>query len=77
MSKITPPRDPYGNNGKRSKWAGNTLKYFGTICKTDKEDLLKDLLCNLMHWADRHEDFEHALDVARMNHYAETKGGEP
>jgi len=44
---------------------------------TDLEDSLGDLLCDLMHWADRNDsDFDTALDGARAN-YTEETGGMP
>lgn len=51
-NKELPP-DPEGMNDDRARWADQAIKYFIGITGTEKEDGLADLLCNLMHWADR------------------------
>lgn len=68
MKKQLPP-DPEKQNDDRAKWAGIALAQFQSETGTEDADALCDLLCNLMHWADRHnEDFDAELTRAR-NHY--------
>lgn len=69
-AKQLPP-DPEGMNDNRAKWAADALTTFRKATKTDPEDQLADLLCDLMHWADRNgNDFSTELERARA-HYAE------
>jgi hypothetical protein len=72
------PPDPEEMNDKRAAWAGSSLRTFIDETGVDQEDALGDLLCNLMHWSDRHDyDFDAALDRARFHHEAETAGEPP
>jgi hypothetical protein len=72
------PPDPEEMNDLRAAWAGAALCQFRTCCRTDYEDALGDLLCDLMHWADRANfDFDAALFRARMHYEAETTSYEP
>jgi hypothetical protein len=61
-------------NEKRAEWANAALDTFQETTNTDDQDVLSDLLCDLMHWADRHltdgHDFDSELSRARY-HYAE------
>lgn len=67
------PPDPEGQNFNRAAWADVGLRAFQEETKTDDEDLLSDLLCDLMHWADRSgEDFEGRLERARRAYREET-----
>jgi hypothetical protein len=73
MTKQLPP-DPEGKNDDRAEWAAAALRQFQRTTGTDYEDALGDLLCDLMHWSDRHNfDFELALDRARGHYQAETE----
>lgn len=74
MSIDTPiPPDPEEMNQDRALWAGVAIAVFQRETGTDEEDALGDLLCDLMHWADRNRhDFEIALDRARYNYLCET-----
>lgn len=69
---MTLPPDPENLNSDRAKWAGAAMSSFMfAAAGTEPETALSDLLCDLMHWADRQEEcFESALEHARW-HYAE------
>ena len=41
------------DNYDRAEWAAKTLDAFMSIVRTDPEDALGDLLCDLRHWCDR------------------------
>lgn len=76
MTNALPP-DPEGMNDIRAQWADKAIQTFMKTTGTDLEDTLVDLLCDLMHWADRNNcDFKIALDRARA-HYTEETGGMP
>lgn len=65
------PPDPEGLNDDRSSWAGIAIAAFMAATNTEPENALSDLLCDLMHWADRRgECFDSRLEHAR-HHYAE------
>jgi hypothetical protein len=69
------PPDPGGMNNVRASWAQAALDTFRAATGSEDDTLLYDLLCDLMHWADRnpgHGDFEEALDRARMAYREET-----
>src|SRR5262249_5299910 len=71
-TKNLPP-DPEEMNEHRSAWAAAALESFQRLTGADDTDALPDLLCDLMHWADRNEfDFEAALWRARMHYEEET-----
>lgn len=70
------PPDPDGMNDDRAAWAETALAAFIAATGTGREDALPDLLCDLMHWADRAGyDFETARERARDHYTAETGGG--
>jgi hypothetical protein len=70
---MTLPPDPEGMNDARAEWADEAIKTFIARTGTDLEDSLGDLLCDLLHWSDRHNfDFDAALDRARFHYDAET-----
>src|ERR1700676_3318566 len=72
MSKKL-PSDPEGINDDRAEWAASALRRFQRVTGTDNDDAPADLICDLMHWCDRHEhDFDQALSLARMHYEAET-----
>lgn len=75
---MTLPPDPEGMNDKRAAWGGEAIVRFIKTTGTDLEDSLCDLLCDLMHWADRTEevDFEADLERARYHYDAETEDAE-
>lgn len=68
--------DPDGMNDDRAEWAQQAVDAFQLATNTDPENLLADLLCDLMHWADRNAEtagsFEAALARAQSNYEAET-----
>ena len=71
------PPDPEGLNDSRALWADAAIRTFRHETGTDLEDSLGDLLCDLMHWADRYDfDFEDMLNRAG-DHYAEETGQMP
>lgn len=51
---ITPSEDddPDEMNGERVEWAENAIQGIMRDTRTDREDALCDLLCDLMHWCD-------------------------
>lgn len=59
-------------NQDRAEWAYCALERFQDKTQTDDEDALADLLCDLMHLADRDGlDFDNELNRARNNHTEE------
>src|SRR5262245_47782084 len=73
--RRTLPPDPEGMNDRRAEWAAKAMSTFTETTGTDLEDSLGDLLCDLMHWADRNDfDFHLALDRARWHYDVETGG---
>jgi hypothetical protein len=69
---VLPP-DPDNMNGKRAQWAEAALSIFQSPTGTDDDTALMDLLCDLMHHADRHAlTFNDELDRARCHYEAET-----
>jgi hypothetical protein len=76
MTKTLPP-DPHNRNDERAGCAGEALRQFELVTGAFDQDVLRDLLCNLIHWCDRNPfDFEAALSRARM-HYAVETGEAP
>jgi len=70
---MTLPPDPENLNDDRAEWAGNAIAAFMQTTRTEPENILSDLLCDLMHWADRQEEcFDSALERARWHHAQET-----
>jgi hypothetical protein len=67
------PRDPENRNHERAQWAEAAVNAFRRQTGTDIEDALPDLLCDLMHLADRKaRDFNAALVRAQEHYEAET-----
>ena len=59
-------------NSARAQWADEAVRVFMTRTACDLEDSLGDLLCDLMHWADKCDfDFTAALDRARDHYFVE------
>ena len=72
MKKKLPP-DPENQNDDRARWAETALNSFRQETGADTEDALPDLLCDLMHLADRKGwNFEAELERARTHYEAET-----
>ena len=58
-------------NEDRAEAAEQAICTFEDVISTDREFVLTDLLCDLMHWAEREgRNFERALTVARV-HYCD------
>lgn len=75
-AKAVPP-DPEKMNDERARFADNAINAFVRVSGCDAENSLGDLLCNLMHWADRKNfDFEAALERAQRNYGEETLDGQ-
>lgn len=73
ISRALPP-DPDGFNDSRAEWAGYALVAFMSQTGSDAGDAVTDLLCNLMHLADREgTHFAADLERARMHYEAETQ----
>jgi len=69
------PPDPEAMNGKRAEWAACALASFRSATGSDEADAVCDLLCDLMHWCDRHgQEFSHELARAQDHYQAETIG---
>jgi hypothetical protein len=72
MTKAFPP-DPENLNDQRAQWAENALSTFLHETGIDLEGSLADLLCNLMHLADRRDwDFAAELEHAQAHYEAGT-----
>lgn len=65
-------------NARRAGWGKAALEHFRTrICRTETEDALADLLCDLMHMADAEEiDFAEELVRAASNYEGEKEDNE-
>jgi hypothetical protein len=73
MKKDTLPPDPEKMNDNRAEWGASCIRHFQCTTGADYDDALCDLLCDLMHWADRNElEFDGQLSRARMHYEAET-----
>ena len=67
------PNDPDGMNADRERWAYAALQAFRRETRTDEDDALADLLCDLQHWASRNGvDFDAEMRRADMHFEAET-----
>jgi hypothetical protein len=67
------PPDPEGQNNRRSMSARAALRTFVTETGSDSADALCDILCNLMHFADRHGfSFVSELGRAQRHYFTET-----
>lgn len=63
--------DPEEMNDDRAKRAATAIRAFRKATRTDPEDALADLLCDLAHWCDREGiSFDEELNRA-MGHYPE------
>ena len=73
MAKGLLPPDPDNKNDERAEWGEIAIQAFREAVDADIYSALPDLLCDLMHWADRQTDlpsFDEALSRAR-SHYSE------
>ena len=69
------PPDPEGMNETRAGWADDCIALFMGATRTDREDALSDLLCNMMHWCDRNnQSFDKELERANLHYDEETSG---
>lgn len=67
------PFDVDGMNDMRAAWAKAAVRTFMQATGCDYQDTLVDLLCDLMHFADREDfDYDVALGQAREHYWAET-----
>lgn len=65
--------DPDNMNEARAEWAGQAVAAFMVATRTDPENALGDLLCDLMHWASKNgQNFDETLDRARRGYAMET-----
>jgi hypothetical protein len=72
-SETKLPPDPEQMNDARASWADIAIYAFRDKTRCEPEETLGDLLCDLMHWADRNgEDFAGRLEGALQNYEAET-----
>lgn len=70
--RILPP-DPDDMNDSRAEWAGYALAAFIDQTGAAREDAVSDLICDLMHLADRTGiSFAADLERARCHYEAET-----
>jgi hypothetical protein len=67
------PPDPEELNERRAQWAAVVLLEFQRHTGADVGDAVSDLLCDLMHWCDRHaQDFDAQLRRGRWHYDCET-----
>jgi hypothetical protein len=67
------PPDPENRNHERAQWAETAVSAFRRETGADFEDSLPDLLCDLMHLADRRGwDFAEAMERAQAHYEVET-----
>lgn len=63
-------KDP--SNADRAAWAQAAVDGFRAVCRGDREDDIKDLICNLLHLARRRgHDPQGCLNGAMMHFDAE------
>lgn len=64
-------------NKKRSKWCEDIIQRFIKKTGTDPQDALKDLLCDLRHWATENGiDYEGQDEAAASLHAGEVADDE-
>jgi hypothetical protein len=63
--KTQLPADPEGMNDDRAKWAMKPLFAFMKETGVDPEDAISDLVADLMHYCDRHQ--EHGDGLEQVN----------
>lgn len=77
MSTDSSPINPNFHRNKVSRSvsvANKTLAFYQSLVGVDGEDLLKDLLCDLMHWSivnPRSGKFGECLSIARQHYFLE------
>jgi len=74
MNRPLPP-DPEQMNGTRSSWAGAAIEAFILRTRTDREDAMADLLCDLMHYCDRRDLLFHQELTRAYGYYFEETDG--
>lgn len=68
--------DPDGQNDERASWADVAIQAFIKRTRTDKEDALCDLFCDIAHWCDLNDmSFQTELNRARYHYQAEAPNG--
>lgn len=68
------PPDADGQNDDRAEAAETAVAAYRQTQKTDLEDALCDLLCDLQHWADRNDmNFAHELERGNGHYWSETQ----
>jgi hypothetical protein len=73
---LTLPADPEDMNDARADWAQGALTAFIGRQAMDESEAAPDLICDLMHWYDRHPEagtFARALEQAQSHYEAETE----
>jgi hypothetical protein len=71
----TIPPDPEDQNDDRAEWAQAAIDAFVSVCRTDPEDALSDLLSDMGHWCDRNGTTM-AAEIARASsHYNDETDG--
>ncbi len=64
--------DPEEMNDQRANWGYEALRGFVDKTGTDPDNALKYLLCDLMHWCDRHGQlFSLEIDAATRSYQEE------
>jgi hypothetical protein len=59
-------------NAQRAEHVNQCIMHYEQLTNVDREDVLKDVLKDLLHWADEQgQDFDDALVTASMHHEAE------
>jgi hypothetical protein len=74
MKASSLPPNPDGLNSARAEWAQAAIIAFRKVTGTEEEEALSDLLCDLMHLANRQgENFYESLGRAINNYVEETR----
>ena len=74
MKASSLPPDPDELNSARAEWAQAAIIAFREVTGAEEEEALSDLLCNLMHLADRQgKGFYASLRRAIDNYVHETR----
>lgn len=73
MTEPRLPPDPDGMNAMRAAAAEKSLMLFVVNTGTDWADAMVDLLCDLMHLADRDPELDFAADLERARYHYEVE----
>lgn len=69
-------RDGEPTNADRAGFVASAIEQYQRVTKTDDEDAVMDMLCDLMHYCDyTDQDFEHKL-VSAVGHHVEERHDE-